>query len=71
MSDDQQHDEIHLPSPSFQPLIAALGVSMVLAGLISQSFLWRTAIMSIGFSIATIGIWLWIKDAVDEYRSLD
>jgi hypothetical protein len=27
--------------------------------------------MSIGFSIAAIGIWLWVKDAVDDYRSLD
>ena len=75
MADEQpqqhEHDEeIHLPSPSYQPLIASLGVSLVLAGLISQTFLWRTAIMSIGFSVATIGIWLWVKDAIDEYRSL-
>ena len=46
-------------------------MSLVLAGLISESFLWRTAIMSSGFSIAAIGIWLWVKDAVDDYRSLD
>jgi hypothetical protein len=66
----QQHDEIHLPSPSYHPVIAALGVSLVLAALISETFLWRTAIMTIGFSVATIGIWLWVKDAIDEYRSL-
>ena len=67
-----EHDkEIHLPPPSYHPIISALGVSLVLAGLISESFLWRTAIMSIGFSIAAIGIWLWVKDAVDDYRSLD
>ena len=77
MSEQQPHqapehdEEIHLPSPSYQPIISSLGVSLVLAGLISESFLWRTAIMSIGFSIAAIGIWLWVKDAVDEYRSLD
>ena len=71
MSDDRQHEEIHLPSPSYEPLIAALGVSLLLAGLIAESFLWRTAIMSIGFSIAAIGIWLWVKDAIDEYSSLD
>jgi hypothetical protein len=72
---DEQHEpghgeEIHLPSPSYQPLIAALGVSMLLAGLISESFLWRTGIMSVGFSVGAIGIWLWVKDAIDEYRSL-
>ena len=64
-------EEIHLPSPSYHPVISALGVALILAGLISESFLWRTAIMSIGFSVAAIGIWLWVKDAVDEYRSLD
>ena len=64
-------EEIHLPSPSYHPVISALGVSLILAGLISESFLWRTAIMSSGFSIAAIGIWLWVKDAVDDYRSLD
>ena len=32
--------------------------------------LWRMAIMSIGFTITAIGIWLWVKDAIDEYRNL-
>jgi hypothetical protein len=67
----EHHDEVHLPSPSYHPIISSLGVAMILAGLISESFLWRTAIMSIGFTIAALGIWLWVKDAVDDYNSLD
>jgi hypothetical protein len=70
MPESQHQNDFHLPSPSYQPVIAALGVSMLLAGLISESFLWRTGIMSVGFSIAAIGIWLWVKDAIAEYRSL-
>ena len=28
------------------------------------------AIISIGAMVAAIGIWLWVSDAVDEYRHL-
>lgn len=70
MPDDHQHEEIHLPEPSAQPIITAFGVAMMIIGLVPDSRLWRLAFVSIGFSIALIGLWLWIRDAVEEYRNL-
>ena len=67
---DDVHDEFHLPSPSAQPIIASLGVTLMLSGMIPTSVLLRLALMAIGFSIAAIGIWLWVSDAVEEYRNL-
>ena len=57
---DDEHDEFHLPSPSGQPIIASLGVTLLLAGLIPSSAAVRLALMAIGFTIAAIGIWLWV-----------
>jgi hypothetical protein len=45
-------------------------VALLLAGLIPSELAWRMLLMTIGFSIAAIGIWLWIEDAIDEYRKL-
>jgi hypothetical protein len=67
----ERHEEIHLPSPSAQPVIVSLGIALLLAGLIPHSLLWRMTWMTIGGTIAVIGIWLWVSDAINEYRSLD
>jgi hypothetical protein len=67
---DDTHDEFHLPSPSAQPIIASLGVTLMLTGLIPSSVLWRLALLAVGFSIAAIGVWLWVSDAIEEYRNL-
>jgi hypothetical protein len=68
---DQQTDgEFHLPSPSAQPIIVSLGTAMLLAGLVPDSILWQLSWMSIGGTIVAIGLWLWISDAIDEYRNL-
>jgi len=67
---DQEHNEFHLPSPSAHPIIASLGVTLVLCGLIPNSLLLRLALMAIGFAIAATGTWLWVSDAIEEYRDL-
>ena len=67
---DDAHDEFHLPSPSAQPIIASLGVTLMLAGLIPSSLLLRLPLMASGFAIAAMGIWLWVSDAVEEYGNL-
>ena len=36
----------------------------------STSMLWRMTIISMGAIILTIGVWLWVSDAVEEYRNL-
>jgi hypothetical protein len=67
-----EHDDnpYHLPQPSSQPLITSLGAAIMLVGLVPDSRLWRMSIISIGAIILTIGVWLWVSDAVEEYRNL-
>jgi hypothetical protein len=67
---DQDHNPFHLPSPSAQPLIASLGAALMLAGLVPDSRLWRMSIISVGGIILAIGVWLWVSDAIEEYRNL-
>jgi hypothetical protein len=62
--------EFHLPSPSSQPIVTSLGIALMLVGLIPDARIWRLAIISIGSMIFLIGLWLWISDAVEEYRNL-
>jgi|1185.fasta_scaffold60661_3 hypothetical protein len=67
---DHAHEEIHLPAPSAQPILVSLGAAMLLAGLVPDSLLWKMTWMSVGGTILAISVWLWVSDAVDEYRDL-
>lgn len=67
---EHDHNPFHLPSPSAHPIIASLGAAMMLAGLVPDSRLWRMSIISLGAVILAIGVWLWVSDAIDEYRNL-
>ena len=67
---DHDSNPFHLPSPSGLPLLTSLGIALLLAGIIPDELLWRMAIMSVGFTIMVIGVWLWVQDAIDEYRNL-
>jgi hypothetical protein len=42
----------------------------MLVGLVPDSRLWRMTIISLGAVILAIGVWLWVSDAVEEYRNL-
>ncbi|MDX6533175.1 MAG: hypothetical protein QOJ13_3676 [Gaiellales bacterium] len=70
-----EHDNgshgIHLPEPSAQPIIASLGATLILVGLVPDSRLWRLTIVSVGATILGIAVWLWVSEAIDEYRRLD
>jgi hypothetical protein len=70
MSDHDHGNPFHLPSPSAHPVIASLGAALMLTGLVPDSRLWRMAIISTGATILVIGVWLWISDAMAEYRNL-
>jgi hypothetical protein len=70
MPDEQHREEIHLPEPSAQPIITAFGTAMMIIGLVPDSRLWRLAFVSMGFTIAAIGLWLWVQSAIEEYRNL-
>jgi len=70
MSDHDDDNPYHLPPPSSQPLLAALGAALMLAGLVPDARLWRMAIISLGATILLIALWLWVADAIEEYRNL-
>jgi hypothetical protein len=60
----------HLPSPSSHPIVTSLGIALMLVGLVPDARIWRLALISIGSMIFLIGVWLWVSDAVEEYRNL-
>ena len=67
---EPDHNPFHLPAPSAQPIITSLGIALMLAGLVPDSRLWRMSLISIGATILVIGLWLWVSDAMEEYRNL-
>lgn len=58
-------DEIHLPGLSAQPLVVAIGVTLMLVGLTTH---W--VIFAIGAVAFVLSVGAWIRDAREEYRHL-
>ena len=63
-SPDTQHEEAHLPAPTLYPIGFAIGIVVVLVGLIIDPLL----ISSIGAAIAIVFAILWARDATAELR---
>jgi len=61
---ESQHEEVHLPPPTLWPLGFAVGIVVVLVGLVIDP----TVISSIGGAIAIVFAILWIRDASSELR---
>jgi hypothetical protein len=61
---------IHLPAPSYLPLVLSFGVALSLGGLVPDSRLARLSLVSLGLTIAAIAAFMWIRDAIVEYRHL-
>ena len=66
----QEHEEIHLPSPSLQPIATSFGIALSVFGLVPDARIWRFALVAIGLTIALIAGWLWARDAIREYEHL-
>jgi hypothetical protein len=61
----QGHEEIHLPPPSIWPALLALGIALLLTGLIINP------VMSIiGAIIFVAAVALWVRDARREFEGL-
>ncbi|MFM8562107.1 MAG: hypothetical protein ACKOB9_08425 [Solirubrobacterales bacterium] len=58
-------DRIHLPGPSVQPALIALGLALALMGLIG---LWFLSV--IGVVLLVVVVISWIAGAAREYRDL-
>jgi hypothetical protein len=59
------HGAFHLPPPSIWPAVLALGISLLLTGLILN-----LVIVTIGAVITIAAIALWVRDARREFGDL-
>lgn len=59
------HEAFHMPPPSIWPPVLALGIALILTGLIINKIL-----LVIGAVIAVASFALWVRDARREYREL-
>lgn len=58
-------EHIHLPGPSLQPILVALGITLVLIGVTLGKFL-----LISGLLLTTVTIIRWISDTRREMRAL-
>ena len=63
-SPDTEHEETHLPTPTLYPIGFAIGIVVILVGLVIDPVL----ISSIGAAIAIVFGFLWARDATAELR---
>lgn len=56
---------VHIPPPSFRPLLVAIGATMLVAGMIVGG--WALALGLIALAITLLG---WLRDARGEYRAV-
>jgi len=54
---------VHMPGPSFRPVVAAIAVAVLLFGLVFGGFFLAT-----GLAMLVIGLLGWLRDAGAEYR---
>jgi len=58
-------EPVHLPGPSYQPVLVAVGVSLGLSGIIISPI-----ITVIGVILALVAIIRWMRDTRDEMSEL-
>jgi hypothetical protein len=61
----ESHDAIHLPPPSIWPAALALGIALILTGLIVNPVM-----LVAGVVIAVAATALWVRDARREFDAL-
>jgi len=67
---DGKGTDFHLPAPSALPFATAIGVMLILGGLVPDARLWRLALVSIGITVTTIFGAQWLRGAIAEYNDL-
>jgi hypothetical protein len=59
-------EEIHLPGPSAQPLMLAVGSTIALLGVTQP----KPIFFIVGIAIVIITLFKWIRDAIAEFKAL-
>lgn len=62
---EESHGEIHLPPPSIWPVVLALGIAILLTGLIINP-----VVVIVGAILTALAIALWVRDARREFAEL-
>jgi hypothetical protein len=62
---DEAGESIHLPGPSFQPVVLAFGLTLVVTGVV----IYPPATV-IGLVIVLVTLWMWIRGTRREIREL-
>jgi Flp pilus assembly protein TadB len=62
---DEAHGAFHLPPPSIWPVVLALGIALLLVGLILN-----LVIVIVGALVVVAALALWVRDARREYSEL-
>ncbi len=58
-------EEIHLPGPSYQPLVVAIGATIAIVGVVLSFFF-----LAVGLLITFVAIMMWVRGAREEFASL-
>ena len=64
-SADEQGEAIHLPGPSYQPVMLAFGLTLAITGVVIFP-----PITAIGLVIVLVTLWMWIRDTRREVKQL-
>ena len=62
---DEQGEAIHLPGPSFQPVVLAFGLTLAITGVVIFP-----PLTAIGLVIVLVTLWMWIRDTRREVKEL-
>ena len=64
-SADEPGEAIHLPGPSYQPVVLAFGLTLAITGVVISP-----ALSVIGLVIVLVTLYMWIRDTRREIREL-
>ena len=62
---DEPGEAIHLPGPSYQPVVLAFGLTLAITGVVIFP-----AMSVIGLVIVLVTLYMWIRDTRREIREL-
>ena len=62
---DEAGEAIHLPGPSYQPVVLAFGLTLAITGVVIFP-----AMSVIGLVIVLVTLYMWIRDTRREIREL-
>ena len=58
-------EQVHLPGPSYLPVVVAFGVTLAIVGVVI-SFV----VMAVGLVITAVGVARWVRETRDEVAAL-